>query len=130
MREKLGKIYLKTPEPVMDREAHVGSVGGGIVEVGPLGLKIGAKLGSGSFGEVSRCWMHDQALAVKKMHRDDNNMAAEIQPWSLNLRHENVVRVYGYVFDADFDYVIMELYTGGDLSFIAEEKRYVEENYL
>ena len=111
--------------PVMNRDAHVGSVGG-VVEVGSLGLKIGDKLGSGSFGEVSRCWMNDHALAVKKMYRDEDNMATDIQPWCLNLRHENVVRVYGYVFDAEFDYVIMELYTGGDLfSFIAKEERYV-----
>ena len=119
---ELGSSWFRTPAVCAREEDEE--------EFGPLGLKIGKALGEGTYGAVSKCWMGDRELAMKKMNRDLDNNASEIQPWALNLRHENIIRVHGYLMDAEFTYIIMDLHEADLHRFINQHERCVEGNFL
>ena len=94
------------------------------VEFGPLQLVIGEELGRGSFGQVSKCWLGDNALALKKMEKALHT--PEIQPWCVGLRHTNIIRCERYFDDEKYHYV-MDIHELDLFSWIliADEMRYV-----
>ena len=111
-----------------EREEEVEAPVEAATEAGPLGIKLGNNIGQGSYGAVSKCYISNKELAIKKLAMDQN--AAELQPWCLTLRHENVIGIHGILMDETSSWIIMDLHEGDLFGFINENKRCVEGNFL
>jgi aurora kinase len=86
-------------------------------------FEIGKPLGAGKFGRVylAREKKSKWVVAIKVLHKSqllranvEHQLRREIEIQS-NLRHRNILRMYGYFYDADRIYLILEYSTGGEL---------------
>ena len=81
-------------------------------EYGPLGFRYTKELGAGQYGEVWEVERGNTKYALKRMMRGVHT--AEVEPWCVGLSHSNIIRCHGYLLDAEYQYIILELH-GDDL---------------
>jgi len=105
-------------------------------------FEIGKPLGRGKFGRVylAREKRSKQVVALKLMYKKDlaeNGMEKQIKreiEIQSHLQHPNILRMYGYFYDANRVFLILEHAPGGELfKKLIESKRFSEDvssNYI
>lgn len=98
-------------------------------------FEIGKKLGAGKFGNVylAREKSSKYIVALKVLRKSqllrasvEHQLRREIEIQS-HLRHENILRMYGYFFDAQRIYLILEFAPGGELYKRLQQKGHFDE---
>lgn len=96
-----------------------------VTGTGPLGFRFIKELGAGQYGAVYEVERENTKFALKKMLRGVET--AEVEPWCVALSHTNIVQCHGYLLDADYQYVIQDLYPGDLYGHISQQGRLPEE---
>lgn len=98
-------------------------------------FEIGKPLGRGKFGDVylARERVSKFIVAIKVIKKSqllksgvEHQLRREIEIQS-NLRQKNVLRMFGYFFDATRIYLILEYAPGGELYKILQSKKFFDE---
>ncbi|KAI9208045.1 aurora-related kinase 1 [Polychytrium aggregatum] len=97
---------------------------------------IGKPLGRGKFGRVylAREKQSGYVVALKILYKDEitkykveKQLRREIEIQT-NLRHENILRLYGYFYDSKRVYLILEYASGGELFDVLQKHRRFKEH--